>query len=93
VKEIGQKDSRGPVRAKVHLSRTKKWNLVFFNSQGATYLNHASKGAMLNSSYNQNSAAQIHEGAEEEETVCGRRRLVIDWDNASVLTPPLCMTV
>jgi hypothetical protein len=66
--------------------------LVFFNSQGVTHLNHASKGTVVNSSYNQDSDTQIHEGAEEEETVCGRRRLVIDWDNAFVLTPPLFVT-
>jgi hypothetical protein len=44
---------------------------------------------------NQDSDAQIREGTEEEETghaVSGRRRLVIDWDNAFVLTPPLFMT-
>jgi histone-lysine N-methyltransferase SETMAR len=40
-----------PVKAKVHVTRTKQMVLAFFNSKGLIYTNYVPRGTMVNASY------------------------------------------
>ncbi len=45
------KGQRGPIKAKIHGSRTKQMVLAFFDSKGLIYMNHMPRGTTVNAKY------------------------------------------
>jgi hypothetical protein len=45
------KDQPGPVKAKVHATRTKQMFLAFFDSKGLIYTNYMPRGTTVNANY------------------------------------------
>ncbi len=51
VQAVAKKGTHGPVKAKVHATRTKTMVLVFFNSQRMVYTNYVPKGNSVNGNF------------------------------------------
>ena len=51
VQAVAKKGTPGPVKAKVHATRTKTMMLVFFNSQRMVYTNYVPKGDSVNGNF------------------------------------------
>ena len=50
-KEWTPKGQAGPIKAKVHASRTSQMVLVFFDNKGPTYTNYVPRGTTVNAIY------------------------------------------
>jgi hypothetical protein len=80
------KGQPGPVKAKVHATRTKPMVLAFFNSMGLVYTNYMPRGTSVNANY-------IVEALGTFMKILRRKRLqmvagnwLFHWDNALIHT-------
>ncbi len=59
-----KKGAPGPVKAKIHASRTKQIVMAFFDRQGMVYTNYVPRGKTVNADYVIVAHSKIFEGSE-----------------------------
>jgi histone-lysine N-methyltransferase SETMAR len=81
-----KKGQPGPIKARVHASRTKQMVLVFFDAKGVIYTNYAPKGETINASYIRSAASRFLKVFKEKQPIMSSQDWWLHWDNAPVHT-------
>ncbi len=85
-KQWVKKGQPGPLKAKVHASRTKQMVLVFFDAKGVIYTNFVPKGQTVNASYIRTALARFLEVFRQKRPKMALQDWWLHWDNAPVHT-------
>lgn len=85
-KQWTKKGSPGPLKAKVHATRTKKMVLAFFDSKGLVYTNIVPKGQTVNSDYIVKVLATFLKQYKKKRPEKAAGDWFLHWDNAPVHT-------
>ncbi len=81
-----KKGQPGPIKARVHASRTKQMVLVFFDAKGVIYTNYVPKGETVNASYIRSAVARFLKVFKEKRPIMSSQDWWLHWDNAPVHT-------
>jgi [histone H3]-lysine36 N-dimethyltransferase SETMAR len=81
-----KKGQPGPIKARVHASRTKQMLLVFFDSKGLIYTHIVPRGAAINAKYILMVLGKFLEHLRRKRPEMVTRDWFFHWDNASVHT-------
>ena len=76
----------GPIKARVHASRTKQMVLAFFDSKGLIYTNIVPRGASVNSDYIVKALGSFLKNFRKKRPKMAARDWWFHWDNAPVHT-------
>jgi Transposase (partial DDE domain) len=87
-KQLLKKRKPGPVKAKVHASRTKNMVLTFFDSQGVICNNHVQQGQTVNSDCSAMALLKFFRHLQKKRLeFFNNQELFLHWDNA----PPVAL--
>jgi hypothetical protein len=78
------KGQPGPVKAKVHSTRTEQIVLAFFNNKGMPYTNYVLRGTMMNARYIMEALGKFMKIFRKKRPVMTARDWMFHWDNAPV---------
>jgi histone-lysine N-methyltransferase SETMAR len=81
-----KKGEPGPIKAKVHATRTKQMVLAFFNAKGLIYTNYVPKGATVNANYIVKALGIFLKVLRKKRPVMAAGEWFLHWDNAPVHT-------
>jgi histone-lysine N-methyltransferase SETMAR len=81
-----QKGKPGPIKARVHASRTKQMVLAFFDSKGLVYTHIAARGTSINATYMVKVLGKFLKHFRKKRPVMADREWFFHWDNAPVHT-------
>ncbi len=81
-----KKGQPGPIKAKVHASRTKQMVLAFFDSKGLIYTNIVPRGTTVNAAYIVKALATFMKKFKEKRPQMAAGDWFFHWDNAPVHT-------
>jgi histone-lysine N-methyltransferase SETMAR len=85
-KQWVKKGQPGPLKARVHASRTKQMVLVFFDAKGVIYTNYVPRGESVNASYIKKALARFLAVFKEKRPITSSQDWFLHWDNAPVHT-------
>jgi hypothetical protein len=85
-KQWVKKGQPGPRKAKVHVTRTKKMVLVFFDAKGVIYMNYVPKGKTVNAEYIKKALARFLKVFKAKRPIMASQDWFLHWDNAPVHT-------
>jgi histone-lysine N-methyltransferase SETMAR len=85
-KQWVKKGQPGPVKAKVHASRTKQMVLVFFDSKGVIYTNYVPRGSTVNTAYIKTALQRFVKVLKKKRPDMAAGDWYFHWDNAPVHT-------
>jgi hypothetical protein len=80
------KGELGPIKAKVHASRSKQMVLAFFDSKGLIYTNYVPKGSTVNANYIVEALGKFLKVFRQKRPEMAARDWWFHWDNAPVQT-------
>jgi histone-lysine N-methyltransferase SETMAR len=80
------KGDPGPVKAKVHVTRTKQMVLAFFDSKGLIYTNYMPRGTTVNANYIVEALGTFMKILRKKRPQMVAGDWLFHWDNASVHT-------
>ena len=78
------KGQPGPIKAKVHATRTKQMVLCFFNSKGLIYTNYVPRGTTVNANYIVEALGRFMRIFKEKRPTTAQQDWFLHWDNAPV---------
>jgi histone-lysine N-methyltransferase SETMAR len=81
-----KKGTPGPVKARVHASRTKTMVLAFFDSQGMVYTNYVPRGSTVNAKYIIRALGTFLKNLKKKRPETAKGEWFLHWDNAPVHT-------
>ena len=81
-----KKGMPGPLKAKVHATRTKQMVLAFFDSKGLIYTNYMPRGTTINAIYIVKALGQFMKILRKKRPVMVKQEWFFHWDNAPVHT-------
>jgi histone-lysine N-methyltransferase SETMAR len=79
-----KKGTPGPVKAKVHATRTKTMVLAFFDSQGMVYNNYVPRGQTVNAKYIIGALGTFLKNLRKKRPETVKGEWFLHWDNAPV---------
>ena len=79
-----KKGQPGPIKVKVHASRTKQMVLAFFDSKGLIYTNIVPRGTTVNAAYIVKALATFMKNFKEKRPQMAAGDWFFHWDNAPV---------
>ena len=85
-KQWTKKGQPGPIKAKVHASRTKQMVLVFFDAAGVIYTNYVPRGETVNAEYIKKALARFLVIFRQKRPIISSQEWFLHWDNAPVHT-------
>jgi histone-lysine N-methyltransferase SETMAR len=85
-KQWVKKGQPGPLKAKVHASRSKQMVLVFFNAKGVIYMNFVPKGKTVNATYIRTALTRFLKVFRQKRLIVAEQEWCLHWDNAPVHT-------
>jgi histone-lysine N-methyltransferase SETMAR len=85
-KQWVKKGQPGPLKVKVHASRTKQMVLVFFDAKGVIYTNFKPKGEMVKATYIRNALTRFLKVFRQKRLIMAVQEWWLHWDNAPVHT-------
>lgn len=80
------KGQPGPIKAKVHATRTKQMVLCFFDSKGLIYTNYVPRGTTVNANYIVEALGRFMKIFKEKRPITAAGDWFLHWDNAPVHT-------
>jgi diketogulonate reductase-like aldo/keto reductase len=80
------KGQPGPVKVKVHATRTKQMVLAFFDSKGLIYTNYVPRGTMVNANYIMEVLGAFMKILRKKRPQMAAGDRLFHWDNAPVRT-------
>jgi hypothetical protein len=83
-KQWVKKGQPGPLKAKVHASRTKQMVLVVFDAKAVIFTNFVPKGEIVNASYIQTALARFLKVFRHKRSIMATQERGLHWDNAPV---------
>ena len=81
-----KKGMPGPLKAKVHATRTKQMVLAFFDSKGLIYTNYVPRGTTINAIYIVKALGQFMKILRKKRPVMVKQKWFFHWDTAPVHT-------
>jgi histone-lysine N-methyltransferase SETMAR len=81
-----KKGEPGPIKAKVHATRTKQIVLAFFDAKGLIYTNYVPKGTTVNANYIVEALGTFLKVLRKKRPVMAEGEWFLHWDNAPVHT-------
>ncbi len=81
-----KKGQPGPIKARVHATRSKQMVLMFFDANGVIYTNYVPKGETVNAEYIKKSVARFLKIFRKKRPVMSSQEWFLHWDNAQVHT-------
>jgi histone-lysine N-methyltransferase SETMAR len=78
------KGQPGPIKAKVHATRTKQMVLCFFDSKGLIYTNYVPRGTTVNANYIVEALGKFMRIFKEKRPITAQQDWFLHWDNAPV---------
>ncbi len=87
-----EKGKPGPIKARVHASRTKQMVMAFFDSRGLIYSHIIPKGAKINATYIVMVLGIFLKKLRQKRPEMASREWFFHWDNALVHTPAVVQT-
>jgi histone-lysine N-methyltransferase SETMAR len=85
-KQWVKKGQPGPIKARVHATRTKQMVLVFFDAKGVIYTNYVPRGKTVNASYIKEALRRFLKVFKEKRPISSSQDWFLHWDNAPVHT-------
>ena len=85
-KQWTKKGQPGPLKAKVHASRSKQMVLVFFDAKGVIYTNYVPRGETVNADYIKKALARFLVVFRQKRPIMSSQDWFFHWDNAPVHT-------
>ena len=85
-KEWTKKGQPGPIKAKVHASRTSQMVLAFFDNQGPIYTNYVPRGTTVNANYIVGALGNFMKYFKKKRPEMAAGEWFFHWDNAPVHT-------
>ena len=76
----------GPIKAKVHATRSKQMVLAFFDAKGLIYTNYVPRGTTVNANYIVGALGKFFKVFRQKRPVMAEQEWFFDWDNALVHT-------
>ena len=86
LKEWTKKGQPGPIKAKVHASRTSQMVLAFFDNKGPIYTNYVPRGTKVNAIYIQGAPGRYQKAFKRKRLEMAAGEWFFHWDNAPVHT-------
>lgn len=80
------KGKPGPIKARVHASRTKHMVLTFFDAEGLIYTNIVPKGESVNAAYIVKALTRFLVNLRQKRPQLAEQGFMFHWDNAPVHT-------
>jgi histone-lysine N-methyltransferase SETMAR len=87
-----EKGQPGPIKARVHASRTKQMLLVFFDNKGLNYTNIVPRGSMVNANYILKALGTFMKHLKKKRPEMVSKEWFFHWDNAPVHTAAVFQT-
>jgi histone-lysine N-methyltransferase SETMAR len=87
-----KKGQPGPIKARVHASRTKQMLLAFFDSKGLIYTNIVPRGSMVNATYIVKALGTFMQHLKKKRPAMVSQEWFFHWDNAPVHTAAVVKT-
>ncbi len=81
-----KKGQPGPIKARVHTTRSKQMVLVFFDAKGVIYTNYVPKGETVNAEYIKKSMARFLKVFRKKRPIMSSQEWFLHRDNAPVHT-------
>jgi histone-lysine N-methyltransferase SETMAR len=81
-----KKGKPGPIKAKVHATRTKQMVLAFFDAKGLIYTNYVPKGTTVNAKYIMEALGTFLKVLRKKRPVIAAGEWFLHWDNVPVHT-------
>jgi len=81
-----KKGTPGPIKAKVHASRTKQMVLAFFDSKGLIYTNYVPRGQTVNATYIIEALYKFLKVFRKKRPILASQDWFLHWDNSPVHT-------
>ena len=81
-----KKGTPGPIKAKVHATRTKQMVIAFFDSQGMVYSNYVPRGQTVNAAFILESLRRFLKTFKAKRPEIAAGEWFLHWDNAPVHT-------
>jgi [histone H3]-lysine36 N-dimethyltransferase SETMAR len=78
------KGQPGPIKAKVHATRTKQMVLCFFDSKGLIYTNYVPRGTTVNANYILDALGRFMKIFKQKRPITAQQDWFLHWDNAPV---------
>jgi hypothetical protein len=91
-KQWVEKGQPGPIKARVHASRTKQMLLAFFDSKGLIYTNIVPRGTMVNANYIVKALGTFMQHLKKKRPEMVPREWFFHWDNVPVHTAAVVKT-
>jgi [histone H3]-lysine36 N-dimethyltransferase SETMAR len=85
-KQWVKKGQPGPLKARVHATRSKQMVLVFFDSRGVIYTDYVAKGSTVNSQYIISALGRFLKTFKQKRPVTASQDWFLHWDNAPAHT-------
>ena len=83
-KEWTKKGQPGPIKAKVHASRTSQMVLAFFDNKGPIYTNDVPRGTTVNAIYILGALGRFQKAFKKKRPEMAAGEWFFHWDNAPV---------
>jgi histone-lysine N-methyltransferase SETMAR len=83
-----EKGQPGPIKARVHASRTKQMLLVFFDNKGLNYTNIVPRGSMVNANYIVKALGTFMKHLKKKRPEMVSKEWFFHWDNAPAILLP-----
>jgi len=85
-KQWRRKGQPGPIKAKVHASRTKQMVMAFFDSKGLIYTHIVPRGSTINANYIVMTLGKFMKNLKKKRPIMVEQEWFFHWDNAPVHT-------